>query len=197
MDQVPFLNLEYFFVKIYDFFAGDTLMRFWRWCVDIFYFIAPHTRWIAIVVSLLCLTGIVYAILQLRRLGEQVQEKYMADYEALNAVTQSNDDRNMLRWNKITEHAESQNPNDWMSAIIEADIILGELLEKEGAIGDGVGERLKGLTRGNLRTLDNAWEAHRVRNSLAHEGASVLLNSREVKRILGLYESVFKELKFI
>lgn len=197
MDQVPFLNVEYFFSKIYEFFAGNTLSSIWNWLVDVFYFVAPHTRWIAIVVSLLCLTGIVYAVLQLRRLNEQVQEKYMADYEALNAVAQSGDDGNLLRWNKITEHAESQNPNDWMSAIIEADIILGELLEKEGAIGDGVGEMLKSLTRGNLRTLDNAWEAHRVRNSLAHEGTSVLLNNREVKRVLGLYQTVFEELKFI
>jgi hypothetical protein len=197
MNQVPFLNVEYFFSQIYQFFTGNTLSRFWNWVVDVFYFIAPHTRWIAIVVSLLCLSGIIYAVLQLRRLGEQVQEKYLADYHALNAVEQSSDGGNLLRWDKIAAHAESQNPNDWMSAIIEADIILGELLEKEGAVGGGVGEMLKSLTRGNLRTLDNAWEAHRVRNNLAHEGSSVLLNNREVKRVLALYQTVFQELRFL
>lgn len=197
MSQVPFLNIEYFFSQVYQFFAGDTLARFWKWCVSVFYFILPHTRWIAILVSLLCLAGIVYAILQLKRLNEQAQEKFLAEHESLQKSVQSTEGGNLVRWNKITEHAESLNPNDWMSSIIEADIILGELLEKEGAIGDGVGEKLKNLTRGNLRTLDNAWEAHRMRNSLAHEGSAVLLNSREVKRILGLYQSVFEELKFL
>ncbi|TAK57394.1 hypothetical protein EPO17_02040 [Patescibacteria group bacterium] len=197
MNEVPFLNVEYFFSKIYEFFTGKTLARFWNWCVEVFYFVLPYAKWIAIVISLLCLTGIIYAILQLRRLNEEIQEKYMAEYESLNAVTVASDGGNLLRWSKITEHAESLNPNDWMSAILEADIILDELLEKEGAIGDGVGEKLRSLTRGNLRTLDNAWEAHRMRNNLAHGGAAVLLNNREVKRILALYQTVFEELKFI
>ncbi len=197
MDKAPFLNIEYFFEKIYQFLFGTDVSGFAQSLHDFFIVILPYTRFASVGLILLFLAGIVYVSLQMKKIHIEIREKYLAEYRALHTEATASDGGNVLRWNRIIEHAESQNPNDWMSAILEADIILAELLEAEGAIGDGVGEKLRGLTRGNLRTLDSAWEAHRMRNSLAHEGASVLMNNREVMRILALYQSVFEELKFI
>jgi hypothetical protein len=40
--------------------------------------------------------------------------------------------------------------------------------------------------------LDEAWEAHRVRNQVAHEGSDFILSQREARRAVELYRKVFE-----
>ncbi len=101
------------------------------------------------------------------------------------------------KWAQIVEKSESTDENNWRIAIIEADIILDSLLEKLNLPGQTIGEKLKAVEPSDFLTLDNAWEAHKARNLIAHEGANFLLNQREVRRIISLYESVFKEFHLI
>ncbi len=100
-------------------------------------------------------------------------------------------------WQKIIEHIDSQNENDWRLAILEADIMLDGLLTNLSLPGDTIGEKLKAVDRSDFRTIDNAWEAHRVRNDIAHEGSRFHLNHREAKRVIELYKSVFNEFHLI
>ncbi|MEK7669453.1 MAG: hypothetical protein AAB350_02575 [Patescibacteria group bacterium] len=97
------------------------------------------------------------------------------------------------RWEKIVLNSESINSSDWRLAIIEADIMLDELLEKLQLPGDTMGERLKAVEKSDFVTIDEAWEAHKFRNMIAHEGNNFLVNQREIRRIISLYEAVFKE----
>lgn len=103
----------------------------------------------------------------------------------------------LSRWQKIVKLSESENPSDWRFAIIEADIILDELLEKLQLPGDTMGEKLKAVEKSDFITIDYAWEAHKARNMIAHEGTNFLINQREVRRIISLYEAVFKEFYLI
>jgi len=101
------------------------------------------------------------------------------------------------KWKIIAEHIESENPNDWRLAILEADIALGEMLDKSGYRGEGIGEQLKSADKSDFTTIDDAWEAHKIRNSIAHEGASFMITEREAKRVVGLYKKVFEEFDYI
>lgn len=101
------------------------------------------------------------------------------------------------RWEKVIHHVNSSNPSEWKLAILEADIILSEMIEKMGYHGETIGDKLKKIERSDFNTIDNAWEAHRIRNSIAHEGSDFLLSEREARRIVGLYQSVFEEFKYI
>jgi len=101
------------------------------------------------------------------------------------------------KWEKIVANSESTNQSDWRLAIIEADIILDELLEKLQLPGDTMGEKLKAVEKSDFNTIDDAWEAHKFRNMIAHEGSNFLVNQREIRRIISLYEAVFKEFTLI
>ena len=101
------------------------------------------------------------------------------------------------KWQKIQDHVESINENDWKLAIIEADIMLGEVLDNLSLPGETIGDKLKAVERSDFTTVDLAWEAHKIRNQIAHEGSSFLLNQRETKRILSLYQAVFEEFHII
>ena len=101
------------------------------------------------------------------------------------------------KWQEIVAKSEAAEESNWRLAIIEADIILDSLLEKLNLPGQGIGEKLKAVEPSDFLTLDQAWEAHKARNAIAHQGGDFLLNQREVRRIISLYEEVFKEFHLI
>lgn len=101
------------------------------------------------------------------------------------------------KWKIIESHEKSENPSDWRLAILECDILLNDLLEKLGYQGDTLGERLRAVPRDGMATLDSAWEAHKIRNAIAHEGSQFTLTKVEASRVINLYQSVFQEFDFI
>jgi hypothetical protein len=71
------------------------------------------------------------------------------------------------------------------------------MTKKMGYHGDTLGERLNSVEKSDFLTLNLAWEAHKVRNMIAHEGSNYLLTKREAKRVIDLYRQVFEEFEFI
>jgi len=102
-----------------------------------------------------------------------------------------------LKWQLVQKHVESENQADWKLAILEADIMLADLLESMSLPGESIGEKLKAVEKSDFETLEQAWEAHKIRNAIAHEGSDFMITQREVKRITNLYKQVFDEFEMI
>jgi|SRR3989344_3287706 len=101
------------------------------------------------------------------------------------------------RWRKVLTYIFSINSADWKLSIIEADSMLESLMEELGFRGENLGERLKTATRETFRPLTAAWEVHTVRNKIAHEGLGYDISQHEAKRIIALYEQIFREFGYI
>jgi hypothetical protein len=101
------------------------------------------------------------------------------------------------RWERVLELANTTNESDWRLAILEADILLGDLLEAEGYRGETIGERLRDANPLQFRTLDLAWKAHKVRNDIAHAGSGFQLSQRDANATIDYYRRVFEEFEFI
>lgn len=97
------------------------------------------------------------------------------------------------RLQDVFTHSESDNPNDWKLAIIEADIILDDLLKQRGYAGNSLGERLKSISSNQLASLNDAWEAHKIRNRIAHDGADFVLTKHIAQDTIARYQRVFAE----
>jgi len=97
------------------------------------------------------------------------------------------------RLQDVLTHIESDRPNDWKLAIIEADIILDDVLKQRGYVGNSLGERLRTITPSQLSSIDDAWEAHKVRNRIAHDGADFVLTKRMAEQTIAQYRRVFSE----
>lgn len=82
----------------------------------------------------------------------------------------------------------------WRIGLMEADNMLEQVLREKGYQGETVADMLK---TASFKTVQLAWDAHGVRNRIAHEGSDFQLTEREAKRAFMLYESVFRELKVI
>lgn len=100
------------------------------------------------------------------------------------------------RWKKALAHIDSENPNDWKQAIIEADIILDDILNKLGYRGDTIGDKLARVAEGDMRSLKEAKEAHWVRNQIAHQ-SDYSINHHEAKNVIGMYRKVFEEFYYV
>lgn len=101
------------------------------------------------------------------------------------------------RWENIKNLMKSHNSSDWRQGIIEADIVLDELLTKMGYQGQSIGEKLKQIEKPDFDTLDEAWSAHKIRNKIAHRGADYKLEKNEAERVIKDYKKVFEEFYYI
>jgi len=101
------------------------------------------------------------------------------------------------KWRKVLAHVDSTNESDWKLAVIECDIMLDDILDKLHLPGDTMGEKMKAVEKSDFTTIDNAWEAHKIRNQVAHEGSEYILTQHEARRVVALYQTVFEEFQIL
>ncbi|MFA5889256.1 MAG: hypothetical protein WCW47_03465 [Candidatus Paceibacterota bacterium] len=157
---------------------------------SLFWKIFTYIEYIAILLSLLLVPSIISLWRKIGNLrAEEAKKFYIEKSEPLGT--------NNPHWEKILKNIESMNESDWRLAILEADIMLDTLLDNLGFLGETMADKLKAVERSDFATIDNAWEAHKIRNQIAHEGGVFELNQQEAKRVIGLYQSVFEEFRII
>ncbi len=96
-----------------------------------------------------------------------------------------------VRWQKI-EQLQNQGDTGWQLAVLEADKLLDQALKAAGYPGQTMGDRLKDAQRA-FRDTDAVWQAHKLRNRLAHE-SDVRLNTIVVSRTLRQFKLGLKDL---
>ncbi|GMQ95473.1 MAG: hypothetical protein BMS9Abin13_588 [Patescibacteria group bacterium] len=184
MDIIDILNFEYLL---------NTSLGFIQSVYSLYIqsFIEPHLPLIKNILntlSALFIAGIVFVFIKFKEVQKKERALYMpVDTKALetkNRITQ---------WDVVLNHLDAENPAEWKLAVIEADNVLERTLRDVGYAGDTLGERLKSAEGGNLRTLSDAWEAHKVRNRIAHE-EGFDLSQRGARKAIGLFENVLGEL---
>lgn len=102
-----------------------------------------------------------------------------------------------IRWNTVLEHVNSSSSGDWKLAIIDADSMLEDLLNQLGFVGENLGEKLKSIDMSKYTNLKPAWDVHKVRNEIAHEGTQFEISQEEAKRVISTYEQIFKDFRYI
>lgn len=189
MEGVKFLNLEYLILSVYNLFHSvdvaslPTHLLVW---VDII-------QTFGIFISLFFLALLVYAKI---RFSQMFHENHHAREHLAHELMGHTQEKNP-RWAHVMDLIQSGSASDWRQAIIEADVLLDEMLTEVGLPGETLGEKLKSASRAHFTTLDLAWEAHKVRNDIAHGGSAFVLTDREAKRAIDLFRQVFEEFRFI
>lgn len=196
-----FINLEYLFFLITRFVARVGSYIF---TAQFFYALKA----IATIVVILLITVILYCLIRFREMENEKKKAAAAGLSALAAQktteslsgspemlpTESGTIKENPVWESIRAKILSDNQSDWRLAIIEADIYMDRLLDDAGYHGETVGDKLKQITPTQLASVQIAWEAHKVRNRIAHEGEEYTLTMPEARRVLSYFEIVFRDL---
>lgn len=103
----------------------------------------------------------------------------------------------MERWGKVVHAMSSGDEQQWRAAIVDADIMLEEVVDALGYQGETFGEKLKTINPREIVWLDAAWEVHRLRNILAHEGSRYPFTHREAYRAYKIYENILYETGYL
>lgn len=185
---IPFLNVEYFFRLIYNARPDDVQGSFVglsKWFLEIW----TNLGAVSFVFSLAALGLLAYSTIRMRQILTHEHHERYSDLDPIEAE-QSKDHS---RWAHIQTLIESGQERDWREAIMEADIMLEDMLVERGYEGTSTGERLQRVDPKRFTTLDQAWEAHKIRNRIAHEGMAFKLEDQIAYRTIKKYEAVFKE----
>ena len=146
----------------------------------------------ATVVSMVAILIAVYAYM---RLGEIIS----AETKKLGLALTWNSERKQKneRWERVETYMTSLNPSDWKIAILEADNILDQVVERMGYKGTTLGERMKHIEASDFPYLEETWTAHKTRNAIAHKGTDYELTRSDAEQTINIYHRVFKELGYL
>jgi hypothetical protein len=148
---------------------------------------------VSVTLSLIFAAILIYSIV--RTFG--IRQTEYKHYQAIAQPVAAKDiPKVRLRWDRILEEANSENDQNRRLAVLEADIMLGELLDDLGYRGETLADKMRQVPKAQFNTIDLAWEAHRARNRIAHE-SGYQMSPYEARRIIGLYDKVFREFGFI
>lgn len=183
----PFLNLEYFFNLIYRF-----LLSVFGGAEADWPRVVLGWQIFSVTLSLLSIIG----ILDLARRIINLRRAEAAHFHGkLVPVAADQGPAPDPRWQEVLASLNSKEPTVWRHAIMEADKILEEIVARLPVAGNTLGERLKNVEPGDFLTINEAWEAHKVRNRIAHE-PGFQLSEREAKLAVERYRKVFEEFDY-
>lgn len=199
-NDIPFSNYSVDYSAIGGAFSGNgggagSFSVYINHLVDVFFTFWSILTALSLIISAILIFGIIYAFMKSSRYAA-LETEYVKNNERLYAELFGAGTKN-TRWEQVEQHVSGDRPNDWKLAIIEADIMLGELLEAMGLGGNTIGEQLKSASTTNFKTLDQAWRAHRVRNQIAHQGADFILTKKVAQETIALYQTVFREFELV
>lgn len=189
--EPTFLNLEYVFYKITLFF--ENVFPF----LKNFFTNGKLGAFLVFFFSVLLVLVVAWIAYSLIRISEIQRKRNNQMGQVLFTPEREDVRRENPRWKQVQEHINSKNPAEWRLAIIEADSILEEMTMKMGIPGENLGERLKNVEKSDFLSVQNAWEAHKVRNRIAHEGSTFELTYKEARQTIEHFEIVFREFEFI
>lgn len=198
----PFIDLEYVFYQIYSFVFGvpaatssEDMAPTGVLSTILSLDPSPTLSIVKNIVSLiivLLITSIIYTLIRLWEIQKEEEAQFVfAEPEHGHGEIKNE------RWELIEEHVSSESASDWRVAILEADNMLEDMLVRMGYDGESIADRLRAVEPSDFTHIQSAWEAHKVRNKIAHEGVNFVVTQREARRVIELYRKVFKEFHYI
>jgi len=195
MENIDFLNIQQIYYWIYllfkNLFYYLNPLRIFDW----YYKYWPEFMFVAVIISLLCIAGLWYLYQKMKEVKEKDREVFDTILSPL--IDTSGEPPKNNRWERILDYMSSGSQTEWRLAILDADIILDKMLVKSGYHGESIAEKLKQVERSDFNTIDCAWEAHKIRNAIAHSGSDIILTKRTAKKAIDLYRQVFEEFEYI
>lgn len=130
------------------------------------------------------------------KMGE-VKESLSLYTEALKRqATPIQKDVFVLAWSGIMQRMSTTREAEYKMAIIEADKLFDELLQKMGYKGKDMGERLQQITPEQLSNISAIWKSHKVRNFISHD-TQYHLTFSEAQWVVKNYEDAFIEMQVL
>ena len=140
--------------------------------------------------------GVIYALVN-RRIDFQAKKEEIM----YNIASKTNSEEPQVapvndkveRWAAITKKIEGESQDLWKIAVMDADILLDDVLREKGYLEGTVADKLKSASAQYPDVIQNAWDGHKIRNNIAHD-ATFELTKRGAQQAIKSYELFFQAL---
>lgn len=160
--------------------------------VDFLGRVFDFVKMVSTIISMIALVIVIYSFIRISEIVKEENKKLGLTLSWDSERTQKN-----VRWERVEQYMTSLNPSDWKIAILEADNILDDIVERIGYKGSTLGERLKNVEASDFPYLEEAWQAHKLRNNLAHKGTEYALSKGEADQAINIYHRIFTALGYL
>jgi hypothetical protein len=145
------------------------------------------------IVSSVAIVGILYVAIQTAKFRPEIRTKVRLSH--LQVVTDR--ERPLKKeWKALKEKLDVAGDNDAAMMVIEADALADKALKIFGARGETMGERIKFISGPDFKSTEDLWEAHKMRNQIAHGDSAGIVYSDAVYAI-NKFEKALVELEMI
>jgi len=100
----------------------------------------------------------------------------------------------LKHWTDVVRRANTGTPENLRWAIMESDALVDLVLKQRELIGETMADRLAHFRRDDYKTIDRLWEAHKLRNEIAHT-PGFRITAKASERALFAYRDFLKEIK--
>jgi len=98
------------------------------------------------------------------------------------------------QWQRVAKRLRTGTESESKLALMEADRLLDETLDKAGLKGESVADRLKRTPPGAFPNIDEMLEAHKVSSDIIHD-PDYKLSAEEAKNVMNKFEKIFQDLE--
>jgi len=156
-------------------------------------FIAPSTLLTLKILSAVFSLLFIAAMTLLIRKTSWLRYRYTQDIKEFFTTEPYEEKKIEKIWAKIIERSEKPSESEYKLAIIEADGLLNEVLEKMGYQGETLGERLKKISPDILPNIQEIPEVHKLRNNIVHD-PDYRITLEQTRETLKIYEKALQDL---
>lgn len=174
-------------LNFYDKVIVNWPIFFQNWQERVFYF-----KVASVMISVVLLIAIIYLIILIRRDIEKSFEMIVKSVETPTLPKK----KITKQWEDILQKLEGDDESSYKMAVIEGDKLLDELLKRIGYKGADMSARLKQLTPAQTPNINELWQAHKVRNRIAHE-SNFRLTREIARRAVSAYQHAFEDLELL
>jgi len=100
------------------------------------------------------------------------------------------------KWQRIKNRLESGNSSQYKIAILEADKMIDELLDRIGHKGENMPHRLSQIKLGQIDNAEDLIKAHEIRNNIVQD-KEFEVNKETAEEAIGIYEKFLEHFELI
>jgi len=149
-----------------------------------------YLKIVFIIIGALFLLGIILLLLK----NSWLKRRFLEDWTEFFIYRPFGVKKTFKQWAKVLKRLDTAKEADYKLAVIEADGLLNDILNKMGYKGETMAKVLEQINATILPDIEQIWEVHKVRNNLVHD-PDYELSLEQARKILGVYEKSFRTLE--
>jgi len=140
-------------------------------------------------------SGIMFMVILLELLGTKwLRYRLLEDFVGFFTFKPIGMSRLVKTWQRISERLELGSEDEYKMAILEAEEMLDNILEKMGYLGKNLEEKIDKLPLVSVSNIGNLKDISQIRKRIVYNPDQEL-SLDEAKRILGIFEQALKDLQ--